>query len=272
MDANLILNLHSSPMNRFDYVDIDPFGSPSEFLDSAVRATRDGGMIALTATDMAPLCGVSPSACLRKYGGKPLRMVYTHEVAIRLVVGAAVRAAAIHEIGVKSLFSYYADHYVRIYLSLRHSAKSADAALSEMGYIVHCPKCLNREAVKGAYLKASRTCHVCGGQLIVGGPMWLDDIAEKSFTDAMLEKAVKTEGWEPRLIHLIKTISGEIEFPPTYFHLDEFSSRAGKSSLNMDEVIEKLVKAGFRATRTHFDPRGIKTTASAVNLTNVIKG
>jgi tRNA (guanine26-N2/guanine27-N2)-dimethyltransferase len=272
MDANLMLNLHSSPMNRLDYVDIDPFGSPSEFLDSTVRATRDGGVIALTATDMAPLCGVSPTACLRKYGGKPLRTVYTHEVALRLLVGAAVRAAAIHEMGVRPLFSYYADHYVRVYLSLEHSAKPADAALAEMGYIVHCPRCFHREAVKGPYLKASRNCPVCEGQMLVGGPMWLGDFADESFTGEMLGRAVRIGGWEPRLIHLVETIRGEIGFPPTYFHLDEFSKRAGVSSLNLDDVVGKLVAAGFRVARTHFDPRGIRTTASAQDLANVIKG
>jgi tRNA (guanine26-N2/guanine27-N2)-dimethyltransferase len=271
IDANLMLGLHSSPMNRFDYVDIDPFGSPSEFLDSAVRATRDDGVIALTATDMAPLCGVSPNACLRKYGGKPLRTVYTHEVALRLVAGAAVRTAAIHEMGVKPLFGYFADHYVRVYLHLRHGARPADAAVAELGYIVHCPKCLHREAIKGTYLKASRTCPICGGQLIVGGPMWLGDLAEDSFTGEMLEKAVKVGGWEPRLIHLIETIRGEIGYPSTYFHLDELSSRAGKSSLNMEEVRGKLIAAGFKVTRTHLDSRGVKTTANATDLANVIK-
>jgi tRNA G26 N,N-dimethylase Trm1 len=83
---------------------------------------------------------------------------------------------------------------------------------------------------------------------------------------------VKIGGWEPRLIHLIKTIRGEIELPPTYFHLDEFSSHARKSSLKLEEVMEKLAAAGFKTAHTHFDPRGIKTTASATDLTNVIKG
>jgi tRNA (guanine26-N2/guanine27-N2)-dimethyltransferase len=271
MDANLMLNLHSSPMNRIDYVDIDPFGSPSEFLDSAVRATRDGGIVALTATDMAPLCGVNPAACLRKYGGRPLRTVYTHEIALRLLVGSAVRAAAIHEMGVKPLFGYYADHYIRVYLGLTHGAKPADASLEEMGYIVHCPRCLHREAVKGPYLKASRTCR-CGGGMVVGGPMWLGDLADDAFTGEMLAKAVKVDGWEPRLIHLIETIRGEIGYPATYFHLDEFSRRAGVSSLNLADVFEKLKAAGVRATRTHYDPRGIKTDATADELTNVIKG
>jgi tRNA (guanine26-N2/guanine27-N2)-dimethyltransferase len=272
MDANLMLNLHSSPMNRLDYVDIDPFGSPSEFLDSTVRATRDGGIIALTATDMAPLCGVSPTACLRKYGGKPLRTVYTHEVALRLLVGATVRAAAVHEMGVKPVFGYYADHYIRVYLTLEHGAKPADATLAEMGYIVHCPRCYHREAVKGPYLKVSRNCPACGGPMVVGGPMWLGDLADDTFTGEMLAKAVKICCWEPRLIHLLETIRGEIGFPPTYYHLDEFSKRAGVSSLNYEEVMGKLSAAGFRATRTHFDPRGIRTTATAEDLANVIKG
>ncbi len=102
--------------------------------------------------------------------------------------------------------------------------------------------------------------------------MWLGDLADDSFTGEMLEKAVKIGGWEPRLIHLIETIRGEIGFPPTYYHLDEFSSRAGKSSLNFDDVMGRLAAAGFRVTRTQFDPRGIRTTASAEDLANVIKG
>jgi tRNA (guanine26-N2/guanine27-N2)-dimethyltransferase len=272
MDANLMMNLHSSPMNRFDFVDVDPFGSPSQFLDSAVRATRDGGMIALTATDMAPLCGVSPSACLRKYGGRPIRTVYAHEVALRLVVGAAVRAAAVHEMGVKPLFGYYADHYVRVYLSLTHSAKPAHAALAEMGYIVHCPKCIHRAIFKGSYLKASRTCPRCSGQLTVGGPMWLGELADKVFTNEMLSKAHGANVWETRLIHIVETIRGEIGFPPTFYNLDEFSSRVGKSSLSMEEIMKGLKMAGFEVARTHFDPRGIKTTANVTDLVNVIKG
>jgi tRNA (guanine26-N2/guanine27-N2)-dimethyltransferase len=273
MDANLLMNLHSSPMNRFDYTDIDPYGSPSQFLDSAVRSTRDRGMIALTATDMAPLCGVNPLACLRKYGGRPLRTAYTHEVAVRLLLGAAVRAAAIHEIGATPVFSYYADHYIRAYLRVRHSAKPADAALANMGYIVHCSKCLHRAAVKGAYLKTSRTCPECGGQLTVGGPMWLGELAEETFASSMLRNAVKgATVWEPRLTRLIEAVKDEINLPPTFYHLDELSSRIGKSSLKMEAILENLRDAGYTASRTHFEPRGIKTNASITELVKIIKG
>jgi tRNA (guanine26-N2/guanine27-N2)-dimethyltransferase len=87
-DANCLLGCYGAPSKRFDAIDIDPFGSPVIYLDSAIRALRNGGLIALTATDMASLCGVYPKACIRKYGGKPLRTEYCHELAVRLWLGA----------------------------------------------------------------------------------------------------------------------------------------------------------------------------------------
>ena len=35
---------------RFDVIDIDPFGSASEFLDSGVQAIADGGLLCVTCT------------------------------------------------------------------------------------------------------------------------------------------------------------------------------------------------------------------------------
>lgn len=37
----------------YEVVDLDPYGSPSQFLDSAVQAVADGGLLCVTATDMA---------------------------------------------------------------------------------------------------------------------------------------------------------------------------------------------------------------------------
>ncbi len=38
-------------------VDLDPYGTPSTLLDSAVQSVADGGLLMVTATDMAVLCG-----------------------------------------------------------------------------------------------------------------------------------------------------------------------------------------------------------------------
>ena len=63
-DVNIILR-----MNRYDVVDIDPFGSPISFLDSAFRGARR--LICATATDTAPLCGAHFQAGVRRYNAIP---------------------------------------------------------------------------------------------------------------------------------------------------------------------------------------------------------
>ena len=47
----------------YEAVDLDPYGSPSQFLDTAVQAVAEGGLMLVTATDMAgePLQAVSTS-------------------------------------------------------------------------------------------------------------------------------------------------------------------------------------------------------------------
>ena len=40
----MLMYEHREPHSkRFDVIDLDPYGSPSQFLDSAIQAVRDGG-------------------------------------------------------------------------------------------------------------------------------------------------------------------------------------------------------------------------------------
>ena len=42
----MLMYEHCEPFSeRFDVVDLDPYGSPTQFLDSAVQAIQDGGII-----------------------------------------------------------------------------------------------------------------------------------------------------------------------------------------------------------------------------------
>lgn len=71
---------HSEPSKRFQAVDLDPYGSPSQFLDSAVQCVVDGGMLLVTCTDMAILCGNFPETCYLKYGAVSLKIPAQHEM------------------------------------------------------------------------------------------------------------------------------------------------------------------------------------------------
>src|SRR4030043_51497 len=147
-DANCFLSCHGAPRKRFDIIDVDPFGSPVPYLDSAVRALRNKGVLAATATDLAPLCGVHAKACVRKYGGKPLRTEYCHELAVRLLAGCIATLAAKHDIGIRVVFSHSTDHYIRVYAEIAYGAKKADESIKNLGFILHCFNCFHREAMQ----------------------------------------------------------------------------------------------------------------------------
>lgn len=261
LDVNLLLALHSGPGRRFDYIDLDPFGSPVYYLDSAVRALRSGGLLAVTATDMAPLCGVHPRACLRKYGGSPLHSEYCHEVALRLLIGALASIAARHEKAVEIAFSHSTDHYVRAYAVLEHGSQGASRSLEEMGYILHCPRCLNRRTAHRIRDIGDGVCDECGGPMAVAGPLWLGPLSEASFCEEMIEEAERRGLRRGRLMRLLRLIRSEAGYPPTFFDVDKVAELLGLPSLPTDGLIRVLRREGYRASRTHFHPRGVKTDA-----------
>ena len=75
-------------MQAYDAVDLDPYGSPTQLLDGAVQAVAEGGLLLVTATDMAVLCGNNGEACWGKYGSYPLHRSYCHEMALRILLAA----------------------------------------------------------------------------------------------------------------------------------------------------------------------------------------
>jgi len=263
-DANLFMSRYAAPHKRFDCIDIDPFGSPAPFLDSAVRALRDGGLLALTATDMAPLCGVHPKAAFRKYGGFPLRTEYCHEIALRLLIGTLVMTAAKHEIGVKVLFSYKSGHYVRVYVSLIHGAKKADESICKMGYILHCFSCFHRQTSLGLAPFLKDKCRSCGASLKAAGPLWLGRLADKDFCEHMEKEAtasrIEMNGQIRKILSLIKRESAA---PASYFVIDKICDKLGLPPPPLEKVMEGLSERGFKVWPTHFNTRGIKTSAPA---------
>ncbi len=270
-DANLILSKYAAPRKRFDYVDIDPFGSPAPYMDAAVRAVRNGGLLALTATDMAPLCGVHPKACVRKYGGKPLRTEYCHELALRLLIGSAAMTAAKHDIGLRVLFSYSANNYVRTCALLNYGAKEADKNVKGMGYILHCFECFHREALTGIVPFFERNCPECGSKLHAAGPLWLGQLWNKQFCVLMQKEAKRsTIRLKENAQALIFTVIKEAEAPLTYYVVDKLCDKWNLTIPPLSRVINELTKKVFQTTATHFSSKAVRTDAPAKAIKEIL--
>ena len=270
-DANLFLSQNAAPRKRLDYIDIDPFGTPVRYLDCALRALRNGGMLGLTATDMAPLCGVHPRACLRKYGGVPLRTEYCHELAVRLLTGCLTMMAAKHEIGIEVVFSHSIDHYVRAYAVLRYGAKVADKSVKQMGYILHCFSCFHRETVTGITSLQKNVCPTCGAKLSAAGPLWLGRIANKDFCSKMIgEIEGRSLRNEKKILKTLSLVNDEAEAPITYYAVDKICDKLNLRVPPQKKVLNRLQEEGFQAVLTHFNSRGFRTDAPANTIREII--
>ncbi len=263
-DANFLLNRFAAPRKRFDYVDIDPFGSPMPFVDSALRAIRRGGLLALTATDLAPLCGVHPRSCVRKYGGRPLRTEYCHELAVRLLAGALAKTAAKYDVGVKIMFSHSSEHYIRLYAAVDYGAKKADDSLKNMGYITHCFACFHRETSTGMFHCKKEMCPECGSRMNIAGPLWIGKIVNEDFV-ASMEKEAKIKDFKQKrkIRKLLALTREEANAPITYYMVDKICDKFGLPVPSIKRVVKELEKGGHKVVLTHFKTHGLKTDASA---------
>ncbi len=264
IDANRLMSEHGAPKTRFDVIDIDPFGTPVPHIDAAVQALRNHGLLATTATDLAPLCGVHAKACVRKYGGRPLRTEYCHELAVRLLAGAVTTTAAKHDIGTRVIFSHCSNHYIRVYTQISYGCQKADESLRNMGYVLHCFNCLHRETATKPFPDAGTKCPECGQKMDYAGPFWMGKIFDAQFTEAMVSENTQTAFRNSgKIKKLLSVIKDEAITPPTYYVLDKLSAKLGLPAPSTTAVFIALQAAGFKAVSTHFNSRGIRTDASA---------
>ena len=272
MEANFLLSQYGFPRKRFDVIDVDPFGSPVPYLDTSLRALRNSGLLALTATDLAPLCGVHSRACQRKYGGKPLRTEYCHELAVRLLVGCVAATAAKYDIGIRVLFSHSNDHYIRVYVQIKYGAKKGDSSISNLGYILHCFNCFHREFTKKPFSKKIENCPECDSKMSWAGPLWLGHIFDEHFCDLLAEEnrhvAFRNSRKITNMINLVKTEATE---SATYFVIDKICDKLSLPVPSVFSLINRLHEKGFRAIPTHFNSRGLRSDAPALIIQELIK-
>jgi tRNA (guanine26-N2/guanine27-N2)-dimethyltransferase len=256
-DANVLLH---DPETLFDVVDLDPFGSPIPFADAAFANTRN--LVAVTATDTAPLCGAHFESGVRRYSAVPRNTDYHAEMGLRVLLSTLARTAARYDVGVTPILSHVSDHYVRTYLELSHRATDANAAVEKLGSVHHCRNCLHRDAEPGLIPNPPETCPRCGSDAIVtGGPLWLGQTHDADFVAATLDGLDESMGTRTRAERMLARLRDELE-TPTHYDQHVLYRQWGEPAIGMDEFLGKLRAAGHAASRTHYGGTTFKTDAS----------
>ncbi len=232
-DANLFL-LNSE---GFDYIDIDPFGTPNPFLDSAVRRISRGGVLAVTATDTSALSGTYPKACLRKYWAIPLRNELMHEVGLRILIRKCQLIGAQYGKALVPIFSYSKDHYMRVFFRCDKGKEEVDEVLKQHGYFDNA------------------------------GPMWLG----KLWDGKLVEKMVRNNKVEENE-KILNVIKEEAKIDTIGFYdLHKLGERYKISIPRKGELIKKLRKLGYKASETSFSGTSIRSNVELKKLLGLIR-
>uniref|UniRef100_A0A9J2Q936 tRNA (guanine(26)-N(2))-dimethyltransferase n=1 Tax=Ascaris lumbricoides TaxID=6252 RepID=A0A9J2Q936_ASCLU len=205
-DAVSAMMEHRSLDKRFHAIDLDPYGSASIFLDSAVQAVADRGILMVTCTDMAVLCGNTPEACYNKYGSVALRHKCCHEFAIRVLLKSIDSHANRYARYIEPLLSISVDFYVRVFVRIHTGAKQAKDCVTKVSYVLACTGChslqlqpLARKTTAAASVKftpsvlnasilgAGGKCIYCDQSIHIAGPIYSDPIHDLAFVRKLIE-------------------------------------------------------------------------------------
>jgi tRNA (guanine26-N2/guanine27-N2)-dimethyltransferase len=250
---------------RFDYVDVDPFGTPVGQLQGALCATTDGGVLSVTATDTAVLCGVYPKVAKRRYGALPVNNHFNHETAIRLLAGGVARIGASVDIGVEPVAAHSTRHYVRLFLRIHGGASSADSALARLGYVAWCPACGHTEHAP----EQQKTCVKCGGSMKVAGPIWVGGVTQQPLVQDAAKAATRLGLMSAA--EVLRGLTGVDSFPPWSFSIEKICSSLRVATVPESEVCRNLKGLGHRYMRTPFEKTGIKTDAEFSEVVSAVK-
>ena len=257
---------------RFTIVDLDPFGSPSPFIECVLRAVEDDGLISITATDTAVLSGIYQKVCLRKYFGLSINSIYSNEVATRLIISSTALIAARLGIYVFPIYAHSNRHYFRVYLKASISNSMANKVFDNLGYIKHCFNCGERNF---SNIFSTDLCPICNSKFHVAGQLWIGKLFDKSIISNLIKNCFSGNFNNDKKNHHIKQIFDisieELDDMPYYFSVDEIASKLKTSQKKLSQIIEKVICSGYRASRTIFRPTGLKTNASMSDLLCILK-
>jgi len=244
----------------YDYIDIDPYGSPVRFVDSIVQ-NAGHALCAVSATDTATLSGTYPRTCMRRYFARSAREYFGHEIGLRILLGYIARIAAIYKKQLIPVLSYYQGHYFRIYFRLRPG--SPDYLSEKMGLLIYDKKSGERRFmdVNPFDVDSIARSEIGEGEKLYG-PMWRDKLCSDDIRNISADEYTG---------EFIRNVLNEDSYPPLFYDINRISSILRISSPSLMKIKVELNDMGYRFDRSYFSATGIKTDAPYDVILNILK-
>lgn len=250
-DCHVIMNKYHS---YFDVIDIDPFGSCSEFVNSAFKGIKHNGLICFTCTDKAALCSNVPK-CYMKYNSMIKKVFCKNETPIRVLLSYISREFAKYDAKIIPVLSLSVDFYVRVIV--RVFKGQGKSVLNDNAYVGIC-NCHNMKTIPLSK-PISPDCEHCQKQIQLYGPFWIGGIHDKSVIDRMLNDN-PPDGNE-RMIGILRLMKQEIP-ALFYYEMPVLSSILKLNCCKLRNIMNALANANYQVSLTHCDNNSFKTDAA----------
>jgi tRNA (guanine26-N2/guanine27-N2)-dimethyltransferase len=239
-DANIFLRENK----KFDYIDIDPFGSSIYFIESAINSIKNGGVIAVTNTDTSALCGSYPQVTKRRYGSKPFNRAIRQQFGIRILIKKIQEIACMHDVALIPIFSYAKEHYMRVFFRAVFSKTDCGNILEQHSFL---------KFDENRFLSVSNDSNDLG-------PVWIGKLFD-------LELVRKID------INLIGKIKDDAIMDSLFYFVDphEFC-KLNKLEVPSYKKLEKFaIENKYSFYRTHFCDTAILTDIPRDTIIEIIK-
>lgn len=261
----------------FQWIDLDPFGSPVGFLDAAIQAISRVGVLEVTATDTAALCGSAKTSAARRYGAVGITDSYMHDDATRILLGTIARIAAMHDKSMHPILSLFDGHHVRVTVLLKRSKEEASNWSENIGYRIRSAPYHFATQAEGEF----------------SGPMWTGPIFDSDIAGRMtVERAIElcagrdddfpldwdntdVEHSQREIERSVRHLSESAELLSQEHLLvavDDLGIAAGVGQIpSMKKIKSGLEKAGFKMSRCQMPEAMFATDADWETVLNVAR-
>ncbi|KAG7460423.1 tRNA (guanine(26)-N(2))-dimethyltransferase [Solea senegalensis] len=288
-DASMLMYEMRGKKDRYDVIDLDPYGSPSCFLDAAVQAVSEGGLLCVTCTDMAVMAGNSGETCYSKYGSISIKAKYCHEMALRIILHSLDQRAGVYQRYIQPLLSVSVDFYIRVFVRVFTGQVKVKNSASKQALVYNCVGCgsfhlqrMGKRTVNGKHMKYSAAtgppvgaeCDHCGQRHQMGGPVWAEPIHDAAFVQKVLSAVSGNPsrfGTSKRIEGILSMVTEELEDVPLYYTVESLSSTIHCNTPPLLQFRSALLHAGHRVSLSHACKNAIKTDAPPAVLWDIMR-
>ena len=278
------------------WVDIDPYGSPVPFLDTAVQSLARGGVIELSATDTAALTGSSKGPLLRRYGARVRTDGLAHDSALRVLLATLARTAAKHDRAISPLMSIWDSHHLRVSARTIKRKGAASDVENNLGWRVYSPTVEEVRASINSGLHPETSLEILPMNCMLplshpvtrddgrfSGPLWVGKMGDEGAMASMTEERALSmcttqynsddlAGWSEkdferearRVSRSVRNLEEESRVidSPHHIVVDDLSSWLEMPGPPSPRLLANcLEERGFRAGLTHYGNPSIRTDA-----------